>query len=84
MFTMHVLLASQQCFSAQGVRRLHMLPLLKVCVLRTSRCLAGSSGTAAVNAGSSGNTTHSYHFSHMLQMQLPQPWDSVNMTQIIK
>jgi hypothetical protein len=44
-------------------------------------CLAGPS---AVNTSSSGNATHAYHFSHMLQMQLPQPWDSVNMTQIIK
>jgi hypothetical protein len=84
MFTMHVLLASQQCFSAQGFRRLHILPLLKVCVSRAWRWLTGSSGTAAVNVGSSGNATYSYHFSNMMQMQLPQPWDSVNMTQIIK
>jgi hypothetical protein len=53
-------------------------------VSRAWRWLTGSSGTAAVNVGSSGNATHSYHFSNMMQMQLPQPWDSVNMTQIIK
>uniref|UniRef100_A0A383W8X9 Glycosyl transferase CAP10 domain-containing protein n=1 Tax=Tetradesmus obliquus TaxID=3088 RepID=A0A383W8X9_TETOB len=47
------------------------------------RSEAGGSGAAAFNA-SSGNATHSYHFSHMLQMQLPQSWDTVNMTQIVR
>lgn len=31
-----------------------------------------------------GNATHSFRFSHTMQMNIPQPWDTINMSVILR
>lgn len=48
------------------------------------RNIAGARTSTALPRVPTGNATHTYRFSHTMQITIPQPWDNLNMSHVLR